>query len=401
MQIRRSSFLVFVVLVWCFSPVFGQTGFVHQQKMTLVNGSGQEIHLQGINLGGWLSWEGWMWGGGFDSQTTVEKHVRKASDSLYALEFRDSIYNYFIQQKDLLKIKELGLNCVRIPFNYRLLEHSSTDEELNFKQLDSVINWCKHAGLYAILDMHALPGGQNKYFNCDPELVSLWDSPEHQEKAVRLWAAIANRYQNDTIVAAYDLMNEPDHKVNDSVLNMYKRLISAVRSVDQNHLLIIEGNGFAREFNFFPKQLDTNMMFSFHFYPWYQSPAKRLKTLLNYANLSKYFQVPFWCGEWGEDERTELFRNRNGLMDPQYEFVGSAFWTWKNVKYRKRPVLNKIQVSKDVGLVMNGYKPLETQDGKAVLREFLREMNIDEVKTNPELVRMLKSLTDGTKILKL
>lgn len=394
------TFLLAASLVnLCFFST-AQTGFVHQQGQTLQNGVNQTIKLQGVNLGGWLSWEGWIWGGGFDSHTKMEKLIQKGTDSLYMLKFRDSVYNYFIQPKDLQKIKALGLNCVRIPINYRVLLNQSSGDTLNFKQLDSVVTWCKAAGLYAILDLHAAPGGQNKYFSADPELIDLWSSEKNKLATLNLWRSIATHFQNDTTVAAYDLLNEPNIKESDSLVSFYKRLIREIRSVDTNHLLIIEGNEFARDFSFFPKHLDNNMMFSFHFYPWYQGVSKRQKTLLNYSRQSAYFQTPFWCGEWGEDERTELYRNRNFLMSDLYAFAGTAFWTWKNVKFRKRPVLNKIEASDDISLVMNGYKPKETSDQKAVFDEFLRKMNVDFVNPNPELIKMLKSLTDGTKVLK-
>lgn len=393
-------FLILVAFLFAAFSVSAQTKFIHQAGKTLQNGSNQTIHLHGVNLGGWLSWEGWIWGGGFDSQTKMENLIKKGTDSLFMLEFRDSVYNYFIQKKDIQRIKSLGLNCVRIPINSKVLSYQAAPNTFNFKQLDSVVSWCKQVGIYAIIDMHAAPGGQNHYFSCDPGLSDLWSNDANKTQTINLWKGIADHFKNDTVVAAYDLLNEPNIKNNDSLVNFYKRLIRAIRSVDTNHLLILEGNKFARDFSFFPKHLDENMMFSFHFYPWYEGPTKRQKSLLNYSQQAAYFQTPFWCGEWGEDELSELYRNRNLLKSELYDFAGTCYWTWKNVKYRKRPALNKIDVSDDVRLVMNGYKPKETTDAKAVVYEFLREMDLNQIVTSPELIKMLKSLTDGTVILK-
>ena len=33
--------------------------------------------------------------------------------------------------------------------------------EDGFKMLDDVIDWCEEYGIYAILDLHAAPGGQS------------------------------------------------------------------------------------------------------------------------------------------------------------------------------------------------------------------------------------------------
>ena len=41
-------------------------GFVHQSGTRLLDGAGKPIRLRGVNLGGWLLWEGWLWGQGFD-----------------------------------------------------------------------------------------------------------------------------------------------------------------------------------------------------------------------------------------------------------------------------------------------------------------------------------------------
>ena len=41
-------------------------GFVHQSGTQLLDGAGQPLKLKGVNLGGWLLWEGWMWGQSFD-----------------------------------------------------------------------------------------------------------------------------------------------------------------------------------------------------------------------------------------------------------------------------------------------------------------------------------------------
>lgn len=399
MNLLKALVFTFGLITICVTS-YSQSGFVHQQGKTIQNGVNQTIKLHGVNLGGWLSWEGWIWGGGFDSNTKMEKLVLAQTDSSYFAKFKDSVYNYFIQPKDIQRIKLLGLNCVRVPINHRVFTYQTSGNNTNFKQLDSLVSWCQRERIYVIIDMHAAPGGQNNYFSADPELVDLWSSEDNKRKTIDLWKRIADHYKNDTVVAGYDLLNEPNVKNNDTLIAFYKRLIQQVRSVDTNHLLIIEGNKFSRDFSFFPKKMDVNMMYSFHFYPWYDGPNKRQKVLLNYSQQATYFQTPFWCGEWGEDEKTDLYRNRNFLLSGLYDFSGTCFWTWKNVKYRKHPYLNKIDVSEDVKTVMNGYKPKETSDKSAVFDEFLRKMPIEITTPNTELLKLLKSLTDSSIIIK-
>jgi aryl-phospho-beta-D-glucosidase BglC (GH1 family) len=83
---------------------------------------------------------------------------------------------YFFTDKDASFFKSLGLNCIRIPFNYRHFEGkafqfdrfepvNSVDyltDDMNprilklsgFKHLDRVIDLCSKHGIHTILDLH-------------------------------------------------------------------------------------------------------------------------------------------------------------------------------------------------------------------------------------------------------
>ena len=70
----------------------------------------------------------------------------------------------YIAKDDIHYLKSIGMNSIRIPFNYRLFTNEnymgSNDATRGFTYLDRVIGWCKAEGLYVILDMHCAPGGQ-------------------------------------------------------------------------------------------------------------------------------------------------------------------------------------------------------------------------------------------------
>jgi aryl-phospho-beta-D-glucosidase BglC (GH1 family) len=75
----------------------------------------------------------------------------------------------------------LGLNCIRLPFNYRHFEGRTISvanlpcvymnfaddmnprvlKESGFKHLDRVIELCASYNIYTILDLHTAPGGLN------------------------------------------------------------------------------------------------------------------------------------------------------------------------------------------------------------------------------------------------
>ena len=71
---------------------------------------------------------------------------------------------FFFAEEDAKFFASLGLNCIRIAFNYRHFEDDMNPRVLKpsgFKHLDRVIDICAKHGLYTILDLHTAPGGQN------------------------------------------------------------------------------------------------------------------------------------------------------------------------------------------------------------------------------------------------
>ncbi len=66
-----------------------------------------------------------------------------------------------------------------------------------------------------------------------------------------LWEAIARRYRDQPWVAGYDLINEPADPTGKVVAPFFLRLRDAVRKIDPAHVLFIEGNTYARDFDRF------------------------------------------------------------------------------------------------------------------------------------------------------
>ena len=66
-----------------------------------------------------------------------------------------------------------------------------------------------------------------------------------------LWVAIAERYKDNPIVAAYDIMNKPQNNSDYEGENsydpwqlsnqIYDRMIKVIREVDDRHIITVEG----------------------------------------------------------------------------------------------------------------------------------------------------------------
>src|SRR6185312_11154016 len=83
--------------------------------------------------------------------------------------------------------------------------------EGGFQLIDSLVSWCKKHKVYIILDMHAAPGGQTGA-NIDDsrnDVPELFIDKKDQDELVNIWVKLAQRYRDEPVVAAYDLLNEP------------------------------------------------------------------------------------------------------------------------------------------------------------------------------------------------
>lgn len=315
---------------------------VHADGTKLVDGAGNPVRLRGVNLGGWLLWEGWIWGGGFQSEGELMKRFTELVGERDALAFRQQVHERFVTDDDFARIAAMGFDSVRVPFNHRLLEDPVTwaERPAGWATLDRAVASASAHGLRVVLDLHGAPGGQSPYFIADPDGASLWKDPVAQRKTVELWRAIAARYASERHIAGYDLLNEPIPPSGDDLAQLDARIATAIREVDREHLLIVEGADFARDFRSFACPIDPNIAYSFHIYTFFGQDARA--PLATWSKLPTTQSVPLFCGEFGEN-RPEVIASTVSLFEePRYEVTaGWSFWTWKRAK-DSFPALNEI-----------------------------------------------------------
>lgn len=359
--------------------------FVHSEGTKIINESGEEIKFRGVNLGGWLMWEGWIWGAGFESETKIRNRLEALVGPEELKRFEKGIYENFITEQDIQEISQMGFNVVRVPVNHTFLE--DTD---NLIILDNLLSWCEKYNIYVVLTLHSAPGGQANFFTSDPDNVLLWHSEEHVKQTISLWHMFSERYKNRKIIAGYDLLNEPVSN-NQQVVELYSALIATVRSTGDPHLVIVEGNDYAKDLSLFEKPLSENILYSFHMYTWFgEDREKQLNELVAITNQQN---VPLWAGEFGQntyemiDSTITLFEKNN--------LSGWAFWTWKKVP-DKYPYLVGIQTTANWDLV-SGYikswfgsnKP-DRQQAISGMNEFVRSVRYENTMKDQKLNDILK-----------
>lgn len=345
-------------------------GFLHRNGKYIYDGSGKEVILRGIGTGNWMLQEGYMMQ---TSDVAPTQHQFRAKlVSTIGEAKTDSFYTVWLDSHfrkiDADSMKSWGFNSVRVAMHYKWFTLPIEQEPVAGKQtwldkgftmIDSLLDWCGDNQMYLILDLHGAPGGQGKdaaISDYDAKKPSLWESQANKDKTIALWRKLAERYSDEPWIGGYDLINEPNWPLptgNAPLWDLLKNITNAIREVDKNHLIFIEGNGFANDYSGLPAIWDNNLALSFHKY-WSYNDSGALDWMINLRNSRN---VPIWLGETGENSNvwyTELIalceKNRIG-------------WSWWPVK---KPGINnplKVTVNPDYTRLINYWKGTATNPG--------------------------------------
>jgi len=360
--------------------IFFSSQFLFPQNFLTVNGTkitdqyGQEIHFKGMGLGGWLEPEGYMFGmSSFaNSPTQIQQKIQELigvdNTNLFYSTFRQN----FVTESDIKALGNWGFNLVRLPFHYNILTPPDSPGvylQSGWTIFDSLISWCSKYNIYVILDLHCAPGGESDQpiSDYDPSVPSLWQDTAKQTRTVELWRIIANRYKDNPTVAGYDLLNEPRWNFsngNKPLRDLYIRITTAIRSVDTSHILFIEGNQYATDFNDLTPPWDKKMVYSFHKY-W---NANNTSSIQSYLNLRSSANVPLWLGETGENSNSWFTECVSLMMQND---IGWSWWTLK--KFNTINALLNVPFTSDYQQLLNywegsGNKPSVTFATNALLR---------------------------------
>ncbi len=323
----------------------------------LVDGNGNDVVLRGFGLGGWMNMENFITG--YPANEEAQRAAVRAvlGEERYEL-FFDRFLEYFFTEGDARFISSLGLNLLRLPVNYRHFEDDMRPFEIKeegFRHLDRVIELCAEQGIYTIIDLHALPGYQNQHWHSDnpTHKALLWRHRHFQDRTVNIWEHLAERYRGNPWVAGYNPINEPADPSERLIIPFYRRLYEAVRAVDPEHVIFLEGNRYSLDFQMFGEPWD-NVVYTNHDYalpgfidggPYpgvsrgeYVDKDVLEKTFLERSEYMLEHDVPIWVGEFGPvylgDEEAD--RMRYQLLRDQLEIydrhnVNWAIWTYKDI----------------------------------------------------------------------
>ncbi|RYZ28218.1 MAG: glycoside hydrolase family 5 protein [Chitinophagaceae bacterium] len=310
--------------------------FVYTQGKYLFLPDGRPFIMRGTNLGNWLVPEGYMFK---FKEVNSPRLINQSFHELIGPSATDSFWktflNNYITAADIRYMKSIGMNSIRVPFNYRLFTDEKYMGESNpnhgFELLDRLINWCKKEQLYILMDMHSAPGGQTGDNIDDGDgYPFLFESEKDQQLTIDIWKRIATRYKNEPILIGYDLLNEPiahyfdANYFNPKLEGLYKRITAAIRQVDKNHLIFLGGAQWNSNFTPFGKPFDNKLVYTFHKY--WTPPTQEV--IQSYIDFSNKHNVPIYCGETGENTNEWIDSFRTTLENAK---IGWHFWPYKKM----------------------------------------------------------------------
>jgi endoglucanase len=331
----------------------------------------ETVYLRGVCVGGWMNMEEFI-----NGYPGSEHGTRMRLAEVLGLEkgeyYFDKMLDYFFSEDDIIYLKSLGATVVRLPLNYRHFEDDSQPfqyMEKGFTRLNQALEWCEKHGLYVILDMHAVQGWQNTDWHCDNSSrhTFFWQHPHFQNRFVALWEEFARRYRGRSVIAGYNVMNEPvtnapfgrftsQYQPDWQVINrIYRQVVEAIRAIDPEHIIFLEGDYFSSQFDGLEAPFAANLVYSSHNYnaggfgpgpypglingeKWDRN--KQEQVFLNHSGtrFSQKYQVPLWVGEFGASYNGPAHEipDRLRALDDQlsvYDEYGVhwTMWTYKDI----------------------------------------------------------------------
>lgn len=318
-------------------------------------------YKKGINLGGWLS----------------------------QCKYKNEHYDTFIVEDDIKRINSWGLDHIRLPVDYNVLEdESGLPIENGYSYIDNCVDWCKKQGLNLIIDLHKTSGYS---FNAQDDKERFFKDNALQERFFSLWDNLAERYGKHGHVA-FELLNEvvPYNVVNEWN-GIVKLAIQRIRIKAPFIKILIGGVSYnsVLTVRFLEKPYDENIIYNFHFYEPFlfthqkASWEKKMPADLtvNYPDITEAYKkctdylnddvqrgieamkkslfkensifykllfknavekaiendVPLYCGEYGVIDHASIdgtlnwFKDINGVFK-EYN-IGRAVWTYKKMSF--------------------------------------------------------------------
>ena len=323
---------------------YAQLSMLQASGRNVIDTSGRVVPLRGVNLGGWFIMEKWMSPLTSDSEPDTYT-VMQTLNNRFGVATEQSLINsyqqHWITTTDLDNIRNLGFNLIRVPvwygqfYDLNNISNSGWRSDA-FNELDWVVSNAAQRGIYTIIDMHGVVGGQSKSDDTGRAGQNLyWSDSNDQGNTAWMWWQIASHYNGNPNVAGYDLINEPTGAPNSSaVWTAYNSLYKSIRSADPNHMILMEGTFGNWNWSMLPPPSQfgwTNVMYEMHSYCWNCSSSQieaSADAQVNDFNNHASYNVPGYIGEFND------FGNGASVWQYSVNAFNNAGLSWSPWTYK-------------------------------------------------------------------
>lgn len=291
---------------------------------------------RGINLGGWLS----------------------------QCDYSEARLNQFITEPDFSKIASWGLDHVRIPVDYNILENDDGSFSISgFARIDWALKMCHKYGLNTVIDLHKTAGysfdgyGENE--------TGFFDSEQLQERFYRLWEEIARHYGQISDRVAFELLNEvTDKEYIDAWNRISNTCIKCIRAIAPDVLILVGSyeNNSATAVPALDKPYDDKVVYNFHCYEplkfthqgayWTDNIDSKIRQTFEGSGITEEFfeklfapaieaakknHTSLYCGEYGvidivsPEDTVKWFSTINSVFEKHG--IARSAWNYKELDF--------------------------------------------------------------------
>ncbi len=253
---------------------------------------------KGVNLGGW-----------FSQCCHTQEH-----------------YSCFITEKDFEELSHWGLDHVRLPIDYNLLE----DKNGNFipeglAHLKRAVSWCEKYGFNMVLDLHKTSGYS---FDEGEAECGFFDNEKLQQRFYRLWDYISAEFGKYPDRIAFELLNEvTDKSYCDKWNTIAEKCISCIRKNAPDTYILVGGywNNCVLALADLSMPYDDKIVYNFHCYEpliFTHQGAYWVK------NMPEDFRLayPGTTADYAEKQHSLNLNVADLITDAETETVGTEFF---------------------------------------------------------------------------
>ncbi len=290
---------------------------------------------KGVNLGGWVS----------------------------QCDYSEDRLQNFIKESDIATIASWGMDHVRIPVDYNVVQtEEGAYKPEGFALLEKAFAWAEKYGLKVVLDLHKTKGFS---FDKGEKQMGFFEDEALQERFICLWEEFARKYGrfHDRIV--FELLNEVTEERFSPIWNgIIRRTIERIRRIAPDTIILVGSywNNSASSVHALDKPYDDKVVYNFHSYdpllfthqgaPWVDGMDVNFRQKFEEANLPEdYFEDFFaqaietarqngttlYCGEYGVIDRCEpeealkWFKLINRTFEKHG--IARAVWSYKQMDF--------------------------------------------------------------------